>query len=158
MLKFGDFVTFCKDVIVFTSSKVIAVGMPVARHPPHRSQHAELPHWAPTLGIDAQALCLPYPYQRVLQVSPASESGTWLVDPDSPWSVPFPPLPPQTVAHHRPCSGASSVLWNCLTSHVRSSLPCSLRILSAGLALQHQGQTWDLPVPVQRAYVRARGL
>ena len=46
---------------------------------------------------------------------------------------PLPPLPPQTVAHHRPCSEASSVLWNCLTSHVRSSLPYSLRILSAGL-------------------------
>ena len=24
----------------------IAVGMPVARHPPHRSQRAGLPHWA----------------------------------------------------------------------------------------------------------------
>lgn len=35
---------------------VFAVGMPVARHPPHRSQHAELPHWAPALGDDAQAL------------------------------------------------------------------------------------------------------
>jgi hypothetical protein len=28
----------------------VAVGMPVTRHPPHRSQHAELPHWAPTSG------------------------------------------------------------------------------------------------------------
>ena len=136
----------------------IALGMPVARHPPHRSQRAELPHWAPTSGIDAQALCLPYPYQHMLHVSPASVSGTWFVDPDSPLSVPFPPLPPHSMAHHRPCSEASLVLWNCLTSHVRSSLPYSLRILSAGLAFTHQGQTWDLPVPVQRAYVRARGL
>ncbi len=34
----------------------IAVGMPVSRHPPHRSQRAELPHWAPALGKDAQSL------------------------------------------------------------------------------------------------------
>ncbi len=27
---------------------IIAVGMPVARHPPHRSQRALLMHWAPT--------------------------------------------------------------------------------------------------------------
>ena len=30
--------------------------MPVTRHPPHRSQRAELPHWAPTSGAVAQAL------------------------------------------------------------------------------------------------------
>ncbi len=32
------------------------VGTPVARRPPHRSQRAELPHWAPALGKDAQTL------------------------------------------------------------------------------------------------------
>jgi hypothetical protein len=26
----------------------VAVGIPVTRDPPHRSQRAELPHWAPT--------------------------------------------------------------------------------------------------------------
>ena len=30
--------------------------MPVTRHPPRRSQHAQLTHWAPTSGNDAQAL------------------------------------------------------------------------------------------------------
>ena len=39
-----------------TDIKVFAVGMPVARHPPHRSQRAGLPHWAPALGHDAEAL------------------------------------------------------------------------------------------------------
>jgi hypothetical protein len=34
----------------------IAVGMPVARHPPHRSVREELPHTAPTLGTTAKAL------------------------------------------------------------------------------------------------------
>jgi hypothetical protein len=30
--------------------------MPVTQHPPHRSQRAELPHWAPTSGCDAKPL------------------------------------------------------------------------------------------------------
>jgi hypothetical protein len=29
----------------------VAVGIPVTRHPPHRSQHALLMHWAPTSGV-----------------------------------------------------------------------------------------------------------
>jgi hypothetical protein len=32
--------------------KLFAVGMPVTRHPPHRSQHALLTHWAPASGIN----------------------------------------------------------------------------------------------------------
>ena len=35
---------------------IITVGTPVTRRPPHRSQRSELPHWAPALGKDAQAL------------------------------------------------------------------------------------------------------
>ena len=35
---------------------IIPVGTPVTRRPPDRSQRAELPHWAPALGKDAQAL------------------------------------------------------------------------------------------------------
>jgi len=31
----------------------VAVGMPVTRHPPHRSGLEELPHPAPALGDDA---------------------------------------------------------------------------------------------------------
>ena len=34
----------------------IAVGMPITRHPPHRSQRALLMHWAPASSIDAHAL------------------------------------------------------------------------------------------------------
>ena len=51
-------------------SSLVAVGMPVARHPPHRSGLEELPHPAPTSGNNAQTLlcrdwlpptdCLPY--------------------------------------------------------------------------------------------------
>ena len=31
--------------------EMVAIGMPVARHPPHRSVRAELPHTAPTSGV-----------------------------------------------------------------------------------------------------------
>jgi hypothetical protein len=34
----------------------VAVGTTLSGSPPHRSQRAELPHWALTLGSDAQAL------------------------------------------------------------------------------------------------------
>ena len=34
---------------------MVAVGMRVASHPPHRSQRALLTHWAPTSGRNVQA-------------------------------------------------------------------------------------------------------
>jgi hypothetical protein len=37
-------------------NELFAVGMPVARHPPHRSQRAVLPHWAPALSHHAKTL------------------------------------------------------------------------------------------------------
>jgi len=51
---------------------MVAVGPPVARRPPHRSQQAELPHWAPASGDDGQAAIgrHPYPIQLMLQPSP----------------------------------------------------------------------------------------
>jgi len=35
-------------------SCLVAVGMPVTRHPPHRSVREELPHTAPTSGTNAE--------------------------------------------------------------------------------------------------------
>ena len=35
-------------------ASLVAVGTPVTRDPPHRSQRAELPHSAPTSGCDAK--------------------------------------------------------------------------------------------------------
>jgi hypothetical protein len=32
----------------------VAVGTVIAHRPPHRSQRAALPHWAPALGQDAE--------------------------------------------------------------------------------------------------------
>jgi hypothetical protein len=39
------------------SIRWVAVGIPVTRHPPHRSRRAELPHRALASGSNAQALC-----------------------------------------------------------------------------------------------------
>jgi hypothetical protein len=50
----------------------VAVGTALSGRPPRRSQRAELPHWAPTSGGNAQTLhrasSLPYPLQCTLQV------------------------------------------------------------------------------------------
>ena len=43
-------------VMVIYPSSLFAVGMPVARHPPHRSQRAILSHWAPALSHNAKTL------------------------------------------------------------------------------------------------------
>jgi hypothetical protein len=81
-MEFGGIARYGKKPSIQELSRTIAVGMPVARHPPHRSQRAELPHWAPTSGNDAQATnCLPYPFQRTLQVYSGSVSGAWFAGP-----------------------------------------------------------------------------
>ena len=43
-----------KPLLISRGSNLVAVGMPVARHPPHRSLRAELPHKAPASGYDAK--------------------------------------------------------------------------------------------------------
>jgi hypothetical protein len=52
----------------------------------------------------------------------------------------------------------STHIWACPTSYVRSPLSCSLGIHSADRSAIRHGQTQDLPVPVRKASVRARGL
>jgi hypothetical protein len=50
----------------------VAVGMPVARHPPHSSRRAALPHRAPASGRRAGTRrCLPYAAERLGQETPA---------------------------------------------------------------------------------------
>ena len=41
---------------IHTTFQRVAVGTALSGRPPHRSQRAELPHWAPTSGGDAQTL------------------------------------------------------------------------------------------------------
>ena len=40
--------------------KMVAVGMLVSQHPPHRSVHEVLPHTAPALGHDGKPLIRPW--------------------------------------------------------------------------------------------------
>jgi hypothetical protein len=122
---------------------------------------------------------LPYPFHRTGQAiqfelvflsgqSPLSifqsvlfsgtESGACFGETSSPWSGPFPPpLPPigvpPTLVRRLP-----RYLWACPTSPVRSSLSCPLEVHSTTLSSISQGQTRDLPVPVQKVSRRAQGL
>ena len=49
-------------------------------------------------------------------------------------------------------------VWACPTPRCRSSLSCSIGILSADLGAIHQGRLRGLPVPVRKASVHAQGL
>jgi hypothetical protein len=86
--------------------------------------------------------------------SPGSAPGTCVTDPCSPRSPPFtPPAPPPAV---RPCSQASSLVWQSLTSRARASSATAPRPPDADPPGTAAGQTRDLPVPVQGASVHAR--
>jgi len=74
------------DTLDYTG--LVAVGTPVTRRPPHRSQRAELPHWAPTSGLTRRH-CLPYPFQRMLQVFPPLSADPVLLDQISLGQSPF---------------------------------------------------------------------
>jgi hypothetical protein len=158
----------------------------VTHNPLHRSQRAELPHWALTLGRDVQAKCLPYPLHRTWQArrlnagsspwlcpwfptscpfrvlhidpSPGPVSGACFARADSPWPGPFPPPPPPAGFAPVFVRRVPRYLRACPTSHSRSSPSCSFRIQGASPKAISQGQVWDLPVPVQKVSVRARGL
>ena len=126
-------------------SPTVAVGTALSGGPPHRSQRAELPHWAPrsgptpvhsstnrrtrssTLDAPVPALC---PEHVVLAAFPSRC-----------------PLPSTiSAAAQRPCSTASPVLRGSPTSHDRASRAC-------GLSLPRAART----VPGGRAIVGSPG-
>ncbi len=72
-----------------------AVGTPVTRRPPHRSQHAELPHWAPTLGRRATN-DQPYAARSRFTLT-RYRARCVFCGRHSPWPTPFPPSPPRAV-------------------------------------------------------------
>src|ERR1700693_243573 len=86
---------------------------------------------------------------------PGPASGTRCLQASSLWPAPFPPPPPPPVS--RLCSRASPVLRGCLTSRARSSSACVLELPDAA-SRPHPRRTRELPVPVQGAPVRDRGL
>ena len=98
----------------------VAVGMPVARHPPHRSVHDGSPSYGSYLEYLASNRshgrgCF---FPSVVQLGahqpiystplPGPESGQWAADQCSSWLTSFPPQTPQKKS--LPCSPASSVL------------------------------------------------
>jgi len=107
----------------------IAVGTPVARRPPHRSRRAELPHRAPALGDDAQALLLPWvadaqpvvPASGLTPTQSGSASGVGAAEASFLRPGSFPPPPPPGAPQRAVRSRASTVLRACLTSRVRAS-------------------------------------
>jgi len=147
--------------------------MPVTRHPPRRSQHAELPHWAPTSGSDAQALGK---IRLMLRGSLCSRSSlatcrtrlgafckaAWPCVQTLVCLTGFPlvSLLSSTTSADQgapwPLFGASQVLWGCPTSHFCTSLACPLGVPRADLSDPFWGQLWDLPVPVHGVSVHAK--
>jgi hypothetical protein len=93
-------------------TKLVAVGMPVTRNPPHRSQRALLTHWASAAGDDAQTAGSPLVVPGRAHIAGLSGPvpGPWFAQPGSPWPASFSPPPPQAAAHHSPCSGVSPIL------------------------------------------------
>jgi len=76
---------------------MVAVGTQVTLRPPHRSQRAELPHWAPTSGNNVHGqMHMSYQFHHTLLILSGSASGTSFAGTDSPWPGPFPPPPPPT--------------------------------------------------------------
>jgi hypothetical protein len=74
------------------SKGIIAVGMPVTRHPPRRSVRADFPHTAPTSGVWRRMLDAHAPTHATQ--APGSASGLRAIGTCSPWSTAFPPPPP----------------------------------------------------------------
>ncbi len=117
--------------------------------PPHRSQRAELPHWAPASGLTSSHYSnggvrqLDVPASAHCARVPGTESGACFAVAGSPWPNPFPPHRPPRLAEL--CSGGSQVLRVRLTSHGRTSW-------DYGLSLAHATR-WT----IQRVAMRSPG-
>jgi len=89
---------------------------------------------------------------------PGSAPGACFARSNFPWSGPFPPLPP-------PAGFAPAFVRLLLRYYEPVRLPTSVHrsrvpsgFTAQTLAPSPQGRTWDLPVPVRKASVRAWGL
>ena len=102
------------------SFSFVAVGMPVTRHPPHRSRRADFPHRAPASGSDAQSF-LPYALLRALQVWGAATGVCRCL------FLRFPVLCPSTTVHTFPLTDSVfSTCFAALHSLRPDSLPSTL--------------------------------
>ena len=133
----------------------VAVGTPVSRRPPHRSQRAALPHWAPTSGHDDKARCLAYPYPRTDHVVfPVLSPGRVLRV-----RVPLGPAPSLHTLRRR--TGFVRALHRYygsvrLPTLVRHRItPSASRCVPGAI---HRGRVQGLPVLVRGASMHAQGL
>ena len=93
---------------VLSQGDMIAVGMLLTEHPPHRSRRAQFTHRAPTLGSNGKAKTLPTVLVQVPGAHfPGPVSGVCGSLPSSPWSPPLAPPAPHSVS--LVCSSASQL-------------------------------------------------
>jgi hypothetical protein len=103
--------------------------MPVARHPPHRSQRAELPHWAPTSGRTRKSLLGPWvANRRCRQVSSDQIAEPVPVD-TTPLTPPAEHLTPSNddliqVARQRAVIAGDAVVLVVATQYLSEPSPC----------------------------------
>ena len=119
----------------------VAVGTALTGGPPHRSQRAGLPHWAPRSGPTPRAGL--YRGRSATEL-PRVPHGSCDTPPrlcvrcvrrrqHSPHATPFPPPSPHTRPQPEPCSTASPVLRGRPTSHHRASRAYDLSLPRATL-------------------------
>src|SRR5260221_2799059 len=96
------------------------------------------------------AVCAPARVTRL----PGSESGACFAGSHSPWPPPL--APPTPLRSGPPCSSASLLLWQSLTSRDRASSATAPRLPHADRRRFPNGRSPDLPVPVQGASAHAR--
>ena len=141
----------------FWRSQLVAVGMPVTQHPPHRSRRAALPHRAPASGLTCGHPKVPAVRGRARVTGMTRPCVRSLV-----CAAPFPlasSLPSTSSAGSlgNLCSKASSVLWSCPTPCTRASRSCPMGS-PCGPSTHGPGQIQGLPGSVHRVSVHARGL
>lgn len=136
-----------------------AVGTPVSRRPPRRSQHAGLPHWAPASGQGQRRW--PAPMQpRALYTQARHSVRCVFCEIAFPLAHPLPSIPSAGGRHcHRP--SFSRPLFRDFAgtmgqsdSLVRTSMACAYWLPTAA----PMGRTQGLPVLAHGAYTHARGL
>jgi hypothetical protein len=109
--------------------RMVAVGMPVTRHPPPRSRRAALPHRAPAAGRDARAL-------RGIRV--ADTRGGEPAFREAVHPLPGPPVP-LTPSAERPIPGASECSGQGKTdTELRDVTQCLVVIRTAISAIRVQ--------------------
>jgi|RhiMetdeSRZDD1v2_1073273.scaffolds.fasta_scaffold40701_3 hypothetical protein len=137
---------------------LVAVGMPVTRHPPHRSRRAALPHRAPASSDDAQAQSTCRTQSCACgRVSRRCVRPLW-------YSTRFPLASPLLSTPSASSSALEPLFVGCIDtmglsdSRHPSITGVSQRGSPGGPGMTSPGQMQGLPGSAQRVSVHARGL